>query len=310
MTAGAYLMAYFTSEAFDDGEQVRLAVSDLDDPTRWTPLRGGQPVLTSTVGERGVRDPFLIRHPHSGRIFIIATDLRVAADGDWDRAVREGSRNVVVWWTDDLRAWDGPHLVSVSPKDAGNTWAPKAVWSAERNAFLVIWASARYPEGRSIPSHQRLLAAATEDFISFGPAFTYLDPGHDVIDAAFLEHDGVWYRFSANAHGQDKNAGIGHHIFIEKGTALEDPSYRSLRVDVGKPELARGEGPAVFADRSGGFFLLIDEFALRGYQLFQTSDLTTGEWEHIPHAQLPTGARHGSVLAIGTAERKTLLETP
>lgn len=54
----------------------------------------------------------------------------------------------------------------------------------------------------------------------------------------------------------------------------------------------------------------VDEFGLRGYQLFSTGDLATAEWEHLPGADLPDGARHGSVLAITADERARLLETP
>ena len=96
---------------------------------------------------------------------------------------------------------------------------------------------------------------------------------------------------------------------MEAGEAIDNPDFKPLPVNVGKPELTHGEGPAVFSDSdAGAFYLLINEFAPRGYQLFTTRDLASAEWTHIPSAQLPPGARHGSVIPISAHEHSTLLE--
>lgn len=302
----AYLMAYFISEDDVDGEQVRFAVSVADDPRRWTPLSGGRPVLTSSVGERGVRDPFLLWDAPRERYVLLATDLRVAADGDWTRAVRSGSRSIVVWESADLVRWTPPALREVAPPGAGNAWAPKAFRDDARGVWTVIWASSLQGIGSD---HQRLLAADTVDFARFSESRVYLDPGHDVIDATFLRTGNDWFRFSANAQAPGAPAHIGHHIFVERGTALSDPAYTPVAIDVGRPELVRGEGPAVFqsADQRMSY-LLIDEFALRGYQLFEleTERLASGEWRHVPDAVLPPGARHGSVIPLSAARAAAL----
>lgn len=58
-----YLFAYFTGEGTADGEQIRYALSEGNDALRWRELNAGAPVLTSTIGEKGLRDPFVIRSP-------------------------------------------------------------------------------------------------------------------------------------------------------------------------------------------------------------------------------------------------------
>lgn len=303
-------MAYFRDEREEHGEQIRLAVSEPGDPTVWTPVAGGDPVLRSTVGENGVRDPFLVRHPPTGRIHLLATDLRIHPDFDWDRPTRHGSRALVAWSTDDLRTWSGPALVEVSPPEAGNTWAPKAVWLADREEFLVVWACALYEPSadRTGGAHQRLLSATTRDFATFSPARVHLDPGHDVIDASLVEHGGRWFRFSVDRHDSPRTLAEGVHITQAVGASPDDPAFRVIRTDVGSPELVRGEGPAVFADSATGWwYLLIDEFALTGYHLFRSRDLLSGEWEEVAGARLPPSARHGSVIPISLAERATLL---
>lgn len=310
MTAdGGFLLSYFLSEEEPDGEQVRFALSDGPTPTAWTALNGGRPVLHSGVGERGTRDPFLIRDEKTGTFVLLATDLKIGPGQDWNRATRHGSDSIIVWESADLVQWDGPFRRRVSMPEAGNTWAPKAFWSAERQVWLVFWASALFPPNtdRGSGSHQRMMVAETTDFCTFGKPEIYLDLGHDVIDATFLVDGGRWYRFSANDQGGATDR--GRHIFGEVGFSLEDPAFVPLAEDIGKGFMVQAEGPAVAADPAGGrWYLLADEFGLRGYQLFTTTDLAAAVWEHVPDAVLPPGARHGSLLAITAEKRARLLE--
>jgi hypothetical protein len=210
----AYAFAYFTGEGFTDGEQVYFARSEGNDPLHWRELGGGRPVITSTLGEQGVRDPFLIRSPDGSRFYLIATDLRMYGSGDWDRAQRFGSRDIMVWESTDLVNWSRQRAVRVSPPAAGNTWAPEAFWDAASGSYVVFWASAIYdnPEHTG-SSYQRILYATTRDFRTFTPARTYLDPGHAVIDTTMLEHDGRIYRFTKDERANTPAAPNGKFVF-------------------------------------------------------------------------------------------------
>ncbi len=53
-----YLFAHFIGEQ-ENGEQIYFALSR--DGMYWQDLNNEEPVLPSTVGERGVVDPFMIR---------------------------------------------------------------------------------------------------------------------------------------------------------------------------------------------------------------------------------------------------------
>ncbi|ACZ21380.1 hypothetical protein Sked_14440 [Sanguibacter keddieii DSM 10542] len=306
---GAFLLAYFTP-ATDDGEQVRLAVSRGPRPDAFDVLAGGRPVLVSEVGERAVRDPFLLRDTARDLFVLVATDLRAHTDGAWERSTRRGSRSIVVWESVDLVTWSPGRLVEVAPPEAGNTWAPKVFRSPADDTWLVFWASALYAPGddRTAGSHQRILVAETDDFQTFSPARVYLDPGHDVIDVTFAVHDGVTYRFSANAQSADPDKTTGFHVFVERGTDVLDPAFVPVVVDVGRDELERGEGPAVAVSHDGTeLFLLVDEFTGRGCTLFTATDPASGTFVHEPSARLPETARHGSLLAITADERDRLL---
>src|SRR5208282_670977 len=92
---GGFLFVTFKGETTPMTEQMYFALSH--DGRKWEVLNGSQPVLVSTVGEKGVRDPFLLRG-HDGKTFyLLATDLSINLNHDWKRAVQAGSKSLVIW---------------------------------------------------------------------------------------------------------------------------------------------------------------------------------------------------------------------
>ena len=90
-----YLFAYFSGANRPDAEQIYFAASE--DGLFWTELNKNNPVLVSNVGDKGVRDPFIIRSPEGDKFYMVATDLRIANGAGWTAAQRSGSKCVVVW---------------------------------------------------------------------------------------------------------------------------------------------------------------------------------------------------------------------
>src|SRR5699024_1967191 len=76
----AYLFAYFTGQGAEN-ERIRYAISRGNDLLDWTVINDDEPVLSSELGERGLRDPFLIRSPEGDRFYLIATDLNTSTVG-------------------------------------------------------------------------------------------------------------------------------------------------------------------------------------------------------------------------------------
>lgn len=56
-----------------DNEKVYFSVSS--DAIEWNVLNGGEPVLESNLGTKGVRDPHIVRSPEGDKFYIVATDL-------------------------------------------------------------------------------------------------------------------------------------------------------------------------------------------------------------------------------------------
>jgi GH43 family beta-xylosidase len=307
-----YAFFYFTGEGTADGEQIHLATSRGNDPVKFDERNGGRPVLTSTLGEKGVRDPFVIRG--ADRFYLLATDLRIHGNGDWDRAQRHGSRSIMVWESRDLVNWSPQRSAQVSPPTAGNTWAPEAYWDEGRGVFVVFWASKLYAAddpGHTGSSYNRMMYATTRDFVTFSEAKVWVDPGYSVIDSTVIAHEGTYYRFTKDERDPGSSAPCSKFIVQEKATDLLDPSYDFVSECIGKPGISRGEGPTVFkSNTEEKWYLFIDEFGGRGYVPFETTDLASGKWTVSSGAQLPSSPRHGTVLPITKAEHDRLTGGP
>ena len=87
---GGFLFVTFRGEQSPLTEQIYFAVSK--DGRDWQALNDGLPTLVSEVGEKGVRDPFLLRSPDGKTFYLVATDLSINRNRDWHRAVQAGSR--------------------------------------------------------------------------------------------------------------------------------------------------------------------------------------------------------------------------
>ncbi|WP_425830205.1 family 43 glycosylhydrolase [Streptomyces fractus] len=300
-----YLFVYFTGEGTADGEQIHLALSRGNDPLHWRELNGGKPVLTSAVGDKGVRDPFVIRSPEGDRFFLIATDLRIYQGKGWDEVQRHGSRSIIVWESADLVEWSGPRSVQVSPETAGNTWAPEAYWSTELGAYVVFWASKLYAEddpGHTADTYNRMLYATTEDFVTFSEAKVWNDPGYSVIDSTVIAHDGTYYRFTKDERSASQSP-YGKFILQEKSRDLLSPSWATVAEGIGMGSMAQGEGPLVFrSNTEDKWYLFIDDYTATGYMPFESADLAGGKWTKAAEYRLPSAPRHGTVLPVTKAE--------
>ncbi|MFC3495863.1 glycoside hydrolase family 43 protein [Glycomyces rhizosphaerae] len=302
-----YLYVHFKREAAD-GEQIYFALSDGDDPLHFDDLNGGKPVLRSTLGECGVRDPHIVRSPAGDRFFMVATDLCLFKSLDWDRHQRWGSRSVMVWESEDLVDWGEGRLVEVAPPEAGNTWAPESVWDPEQEAYLVHWSSTLFdnPEHEG-ESYNRIMCANTRDFREFSEPRVWIDRGWHTIDTTVIEHEGVYHRFLKDERSRTPGVPKGKSIFSETATSLAG-EWKPLAEGIGLGPISRGEGPLVYkSNTEDKWYLWIDEFTPeRRYVPFETTDLAGGEWTPSEDFRLPTDPCHGVVLPVTAEEYERL----
>lgn len=103
---------YLISTFSDANPAVQWHLSNGNDPSSYTFLNNGSPILQSTVGTGGVRDIYLVSDGARERWFLLATDLDINAEGfSWDLATRNGSRGLVIWESTNLVDWSEASLI-------------------------------------------------------------------------------------------------------------------------------------------------------------------------------------------------------
>ncbi|KAI3316954.1 glycoside hydrolase family 43 protein [Xylariaceae sp. AK1471] len=303
-----YAFAYFTGSS-KAGENIYLAASQGNNALNWVELNAGQPILTSTAGTKGLRDPFIIRSHDGSKFYLLATDLSIGSGTSWDSAVRTGSRYLEIWETTDLVTWSAQRHVLVSPATAGNTWAPEAYYDDELGKYVVFWASSLYAgndASHTGTSYHRMMYATTTDFKTFSAAQIWQDAGTSRIDSTVLEYNDVYYRFT-----KDEGAVTGCSDIIEESSSTltaQVSSWKSISTCIGKNAgTSAVEGPTVFKsnpnDVNGNkFYLFVDEYTSRGYIPLETADISKPSWKVSSSFKLPTSPRHGTVMPITAAE--------
>lgn len=295
---GGYLFAHFTGEE-KDGEQIYFAISR--DGLHWEDINNGQPVLRSGIGTCGVRDPFLVRNPESGVIYLIATDLRIASGCGWQKAQEAGSRDIIVWETMDLLHWSKERACTVGIPEAGCVWAPEAVFDKEKAAFFVFFAS-KVKKGDE-PGKHRIYATYTKDFREFSETFLYMEKENDVIDTTILEDKGRFYRVSKDE--TDKR------LLLELSESLLG-EYVPVASETLKG-LEGVEGPEGYLLPDGKTWCLIaDRFAAgKGYLPMVSENLAAGGFQILGEDEYDMGKtkkRHGGIMAVTEEEYERLAQ--
>ncbi len=308
-----YLFAYFTGEGSANGEQIYFA--DSNDGVNWSALNMGDPVIESTLGEKGLRDPFIIRSPEGDKFYLIATDLKVYGNGDWGRASSRGSKSIMIWESTDLVNWGEQRMVEVADPTAGCTWAPEAFYDEESGEYIVFWAS--------LNNRHRIWYSTTRDFYTFsepqiwielknknGDIISVIDTSVNAVDNA----DGTktYYRISkneesSNAAVDDGDSNGGKYIMLEKASSLRG---EWTRIHSDYLNNATGvEGCTMFKfNGEDRWCLLLDKYGAGGYYPSVTTNIESGEFTRLNNNEykFPSTMRHGTVINITDEEYATL----
>ena len=229
--------------------------------------------------------------------YLIATDLRIEAGKGWETAQYGGSRDILVWKSEDLVNWTGPKQHTLGVEGAGCVWAPEAVYDAEKDAILVFWAS-------MVDGKQKIYAAYTRDFESFTLPFIFLEKDNHVIDSTIIHTDEGYYRYT-----KDETIKA---ICVDFSETLHPEDFKEIKSAV-LDNLYGVEGPEIFAfhDRKE-WCLVVDRFASgKGYLPLVTEDLASGEFRILNDSEFDMGGtrkRHGGLIPVTEEEYQVLLE--
>ena len=155
----AYLFGHFVGESHGKtengqkiatGEQMFFALADVGEGLKFKDMNGStmsnlKPVLSSKIGERGVRDPYICRSPEGDTFYLIATDLSVYTRGGWNnnagQATKTGSHSIILWESHDLVNWTEERLIEVAAPNAGMAWAPEMTYCEETGSYYIFFSS-------------------------------------------------------------------------------------------------------------------------------------------------------------------------
>jgi len=321
-----YTFAYFAGESTDDGEKIYFAGSHGNEPMEWDQLNDGRPVLASTMGEQGLRDPFIMRSHEGDKFYLLATDLKIYGGNNFSEAQESGSKSLMIWESTDLVHWGDQRMVKVSSDYAGNTWAPEAFYDEGSGEYVVYWASNLYSttdvaSRNYTASYNRMMYATTRDFVTFSEARPWVDvkrgTGRGMIDATVVRDGSTFYRFIKDEASmtvrQERSTDLKAVVTRTLPTTTSSPwSLVKEKIGVGEPNpwggtFTNGEGPTVFRDNEvpGRWYMLIDQPSYhggQGYLAFRTDDIASGIWTAVAGAELPSSPRHGTVLPVTQAE--------
>lgn len=302
--SAGYLLVHFTGESAQ-GEQTYMSVST--DGMYWTDLNNSQPVLMSTVGEKGVRDHTIVRSPDGSKYWILATDLRIANGKGWDTAMHRGSTKLVIWESTDLVHWSAPRLVDIAGAipSAGCAWAPEAIWDPASNAYVVYWSTISPLNGVDKP---RVYYSKTTDFQTFTAPQMYIDrPGtQQIIDTQIIEvADSVGGYKYVRASGDGQITLEGSQSVLGSWTTIGDLSQVGL---TGRMV----EGPILFKfNGENKWGLWVDQYAAgKGYLPLTSINMGSAQnWQISPAGSYNLGAvrkRHGGILSLSATEMSRL----
>lgn len=294
-----YLFVHFKgTESAPDEEQIYFALSR--DALTWQNVNGGNPIIKSEQGEKGLRDPHILR-AENGRFYMIATDLSIYSRRGmkdmWTDCQTRGSRRIAVWESDDLVNWSEQRMVTVAAEDAGCAWAPESIYDHERGEYMVFWASKTAEDGFK---KQRIWRAYTKDFISFSKPEKYIDREYSVIDTSIIYESGIYYRFT-----KDEDAKT---VFLECCESLSGEFKMqdkfTLSSDYGY------EGPTICRlNDNSGWCLLMDNFATHeGYKPFITSSIAEAQFSAMQGFKTPDIFRHGTIVPITEKEYQAIAD--
>ncbi|WP_459191435.1 glycoside hydrolase family 43 protein [Halosimplex sp. J119] len=302
----AYLFVHFREKRTPDGEQVYFGISQ--DGFHWEPVNGGDPVLWSYKGDKGVRDCTITRTT-DGRFVIMGTDLSLAYGmpnqyvGSWEEITRNGSDSLVLWESEDLVEWSDQRMVELGDGQFGCLWAPDIVYDRENEDYVVHWSSSHE---RNDYADMGIYYSRTESFETFSePELLYRKSDSTVIDSAIYEEDGSYYCFLKSDENPE---GI---ILVES----DDPTGPYSRVEVFDRTMeglegARYEAPTAFQTDDGRWCLFLDYFGgspeTQGYVPFVADSLEAEFIRADEEFEFPYGFKHGTILPITSEEYERL----
>lgn len=298
-----YLFSHFKEKITPDGEQVYFALSK--DGFNWHQLNGGEPILTSTMGEKGCRDIEVVRLKNGGFV-VLTTDLSIAYRMDenyqvnWKKVNSTGSKCLCMWKSDDLITFSEQKRIYFGRDDFGCLWAPEVFYDEIKDEYVIHWGSTVAEDNYT---HMSIYCCTTKDFESFSEPKLFFTKDNEILDTHLVKIDGTYHLFYKNAECPSMNM----HATSDKlyGPYEHDKAFEDYMATLSRP--GSYEAPTTLVLPDGRWCLMLDFFGCEkekmGYVPFVSSKPGDSNFKRADeNFSFPYGFKHGGVIEITDEE--------
>ena len=303
------------------------------DGVTWTKLNDNQPLITSDVANKGIRDPHLIKlnQPDADgyKYVMIGTDLHAEGSAG-GKSWSQKSQNLIVSRSKDLVTWTKAEAVFAGWDDANRAWAPEAIYDEAKGEYLVYWSS-KPDSNQNTPLG--VYKSYTKDFKTFTTPTRWIDESSvnnaNIIDTTIVKgEDGNYYRFSTSDWStvidtsptldadhwtrlvdrpQAVNAdGTSKIAEYQKANNPAQGDQKIFTTDA--MGLGGIEGLTVFRMNDGSWRIMGDNQGYRAFSIGRLASLKNGIAPTKASSNFPQRFRHGTVVELTAAEQKAVLD--
>ncbi len=304
-----YLFVHFKEKITPDGEAVYFGVSK--DGYNWQEVNGGNPILMSTLGDKGCRDIEIVRL-HTGGFVILTTDLCIATkfdenyNVDWKQINSHGSKCLSMWRTDDLVHFSEQYLLPIGTDNFGCMWAPEVFFDKENEEYLIHWGSTVKEDNYT---HMSIYCCVTKDFETFSQPKLYFTKENEILDSHITKVGDTYHLFYKNS----SNPPMNMHATAKSlyGPFVHDEKFEEyMNKEVYHP--GSYEAATTFTLPDGRWCFMADFFGCEkekmGYVPFISSKPGNMNFTRCPDLfTFPYGFKHGKVIEISEEEYERLI---
>lgn len=298
-----YLFSHFKEKITPDGEQVYFALSK--DGFNWKQLNGGEPILTSTMGEKGCRDIEVVRLKNGGFV-VLTTDLSIAYRMDenyqvnWKEVNSTGSKCLCMWKTDDLINFSEQKRIYFGRDDFGCLWAPEVFYDEINDEYVIHWGSTVAEDNFT---HMSIYCCTTKDFESFSEPKLFFTKDNEILDTHLVKIDNTYHLFYKNAECPPMNMHAASSNLY--GPYEHDKAFEDYMATLYRP--GSYEAPTTLILPDGRWCLMLDFFGCEkekmGYVPFVSSKPGDSNFRRADESfSFPYGFKHGGIIEISDEE--------
>lgn len=284
-----YILSYFAGK--EESKEMYLGYSY--DGIQWMRLNYADAVLTPTMGNRQIRDPFIMRKK-DGSFAIFATN-------GWT------SNMITIWDSEDLLTYENERLCELSHKgglaSGFHTWAPECNYDPITNQYFVYWSD---PEGNRDVGVTYYNTST--DLLNFSKYDVFYEGPFSLIDASIKKYKGDYYLVHNDSTGDNDTGKGGRRIYAAKADSLEAGAFHPY---TGSLSEAVAEGPFLLQNfKSGEWFVYYDYYQKHKFGITKAKDLASDEWEYMGiNETMPWDeVRHGGAIPVTQKELDKILD--